>query len=55
MYNWFEGPWKPSNWLGMSIADILYLDFSGLDNNDTKLQTKCQELLTKLNAVIQTS
>lgn len=42
--------WKPSDWLGMSIAGLLYLDFSEV--NETNLKTKCVELLQKINAAI---
>ena len=38
--------WKPSDWLGMSIAGILYLDFSGIDAKNFK--SKCEELLQRV-------
>jgi hypothetical protein len=46
------GNWKASDWLGMSIADILYLDFCGLENNDAKFKIQCGELLKRINASI---
>lgn len=42
--------WKPSDWLGMSIAGLLYLDFSEI--NEKNFKTKCEELLQKVNAAI---
>jgi hypothetical protein len=45
--------WRPTGWLGMGIASVLYLDFNGLENNDAKFQTRCNELLQRIKAEIQ--
>lgn len=39
--------WKPSDWLGLTIADILYLNFKNIDENN--FQLKCEELINKID------
>jgi hypothetical protein len=42
--------WKPSQWLGLTITDLLYLNFT--DINDENFQIKCQELINKIHSVL---
>jgi len=42
--------WKPSQWLGLTITDLLYLDFT--DVNDDNFEMKCQALINKINSAI---
>jgi hypothetical protein len=42
--------WKPTQWLGFTITDLLYLDFT--DVNDQNFEIKCQQLINKINSVI---
>ncbi len=42
--------WKPSQWLGFTITDLIYLNFTNIDQNN--LETKCQELIEKINSIL---
>ncbi|UJR29810.1 hypothetical protein I4U23_017354 [Adineta vaga] len=42
--------WKPSQWLGLTIADLLYLNFTKV--NDDNFDEKCQELLDKIQLIL---
>ena len=43
-----DAKWKPTDWLGMSIANLVYLNFHGVDA--TNFESKCQELLQRIEA-----
>ena len=45
--------WRPTDWLGLSIADLLYLDFSTI-TEDT-MAIKFDELIDKIHALAGTS
>jgi len=45
--------WKPSQWLGLTITDLLYLNFTNI--NDDNFDTKCQELVQKISSVLGTT
>ncbi|CAF1239352.1 unnamed protein product [Adineta ricciae] len=45
--------WKPSQWLGLTITDLLYLNFTKI--NDENFEAKCRELLDKINSVVGNS
>jgi hypothetical protein len=42
--------WKPSHWLAFTITDLLYLDFTDIDDNN--FQIKCEELINKIDSVL---
>ncbi len=42
--------WKPSQWLGLTVTDLLYLNFTNV--NDDNFTDKCQELLKKIQYVV---
>jgi len=42
--------WKPSQWLGFTITDLIYLDFTNIHQNN--LENKCHELLEKINSIL---
>lgn len=42
--------WKPSQWLGFSITDLIYLDFTSIDQNN--LESKGQQLIEKINSIL---
>ncbi len=48
-----EENWRPSDWLGITIADLLYIDFSGIDKSN--FASKCNELILKIHALIGSS
>jgi hypothetical protein len=45
--------WRPSNWLGITIADLLYIDFTGIDEEN--FDSKCNELILKIHALVGSS
>ena len=45
--------WKPSHWLGFTIADLLYLDFT--DVNHTNFDQKVEELIEKIHSILHKS
>jgi hypothetical protein len=45
--------WKPSGWLGFTITDMLYLNFSHIDSNN--IDSKCQELIHKIHNTLGTT
>ncbi|CAF0852275.1 unnamed protein product [Didymodactylos carnosus] len=49
--------WMPTNWLGYTIIDILYLDFRDLisDNSPENLETKCNQLIERIRSVVGTN
>ena len=42
--------WRPSQWLGFTITDLIYLDFTNIDGNN--LDKKGYELLEKINSIL---
>ncbi len=42
--------WRPSQWLGFTITDLIYLDFTNIDGNN--LDKKSYELLEKINSIL---
>jgi len=42
--------WKPSQWLGFTITDLIYLDFTNIHQNN--LENKCHELIEKINSIL---
>lgn len=42
--------WTPSDWLGLTIADILYLNFT--DINDDNFEEKCDQLIEKIYSLV---
>ncbi|CAF0892504.1 unnamed protein product [Didymodactylos carnosus] len=44
--------WKPSSWLGISITDLLYLDFKNI--TEQNLNMKCQTLVEKIKQTVGT-
>jgi hypothetical protein len=42
--------WRPSQWLGFTITDLIYLDFTHIDGNN--LDKKSYELLEKINSIL---
>jgi len=44
--------WKPAGWLGMSIANLVYLNFREI--NATNFESKCQELLQRIQSITGT-
>ncbi|UJR13105.1 hypothetical protein I4U23_000129 [Adineta vaga] len=42
--------WKPTGWLGMGITNLIYLDFSQID--DKNFENKCKELIQRINSTI---
>ncbi|CAF3814671.1 unnamed protein product [Rotaria sordida] len=42
--------WKPSQWLGLTISDMVYLNFRNI--NEINFENKCQELIDKINSII---
>lgn len=45
--------WKPSHWLGFTIADLLYLDFTNV--NHANLEQKVDELIEKIHSILHRS
>lgn len=45
--------WKPSDWLGISICDLLYVNFQHV--NKSNLSSKCDELIQKIHSIVGTS
>lgn len=45
--------WKPSHWLGFTIADLLYLDFTNV--NHTNFDQKVEELIEKIHSILHKS
>ena len=41
--------WVPSDWLGLSISDLLYLNWT--DTHDDNFTVKCDELIAKIHAL----
>jgi hypothetical protein len=42
--------WKPSQWLGITITDLIYLNFTNI--NGENFQIKCEELIDKINSIV---
>jgi hypothetical protein len=42
--------WKPTQWLGLTITDLLYLNFDDIDH--LNFQIKCEELIKKINSLL---
>lgn len=42
--------WKPSQWLGLTIADLLYLNFTQI--NEHNFEDQCQQLLDKIHSIL---
>ncbi len=43
--------WKPSQWLGITITDLIYLNLT--DINDDNFEIKCKELIDKINSILE--
>lgn len=41
--------WKPTDWLGLAISDLLYLNFTDL--NEKNFSSKCEELAKKIDQI----
>ncbi len=46
--------WMPTNWLGYTIIDILYLDFRDLltDSSPENLDNKCNQLVQRIKLTV---
>jgi hypothetical protein len=46
--------WMPTNWLGYSIIDILYLDFRDLltDSSPDNIEKKCNMLIERIESTL---
>jgi hypothetical protein len=46
--------WMPTNWLGYSIIDIMYLDFRDLltDSSPENIQKKCDMLIDRIEKTL---
>ena len=42
--------WKPSKWLGLTIADLVYLNLTTI--NDSNFEEKCQQLMERISSAI---
>ncbi|CAF2726054.1 unnamed protein product [Rotaria sp. Silwood2] len=42
--------WKPTQWLGLTIADLIYLNFINI--NEINFENHCQELIDKMNSIL---
>ena len=42
--------WKPSKWLGLTIADLVYLNLATV--TDSNFQEKCQQLMASISSAI---
>lgn len=45
--------WKPSHWLGFTIADLVYLNFTNINQNN--FEQKAEELTNKINSIVHRS
>lgn len=42
--------WKPTSWLGITITDMVYLNFAKI--NDENFPMKCRELLDRIDSIL---
>ena len=48
-----EEGWKPTDWLGLTIADLLYINFTEITKEN--FESKCNELILKVHSLAGTS